>query len=105
MLVSNDIPAFSGQLSLFSIRFPLRWELWNAEPLFSTIFPRCSFIFEESFFSFPPENGLAVHLKKGSLPGSWPCLGRSREWIAGSAWHWSIAFPGGHDRLHGFNLL
>jgi hypothetical protein len=22
-----------------------------------------------------------------------------------SGWHRSIAFPGGHDRLHGFNLL
>jgi hypothetical protein len=103
--VFSNIPAFNAQPPLFSITFPLSRGLGKTDPLFSTTFPYRSFIFKELLFSFSSGNGLAVHLRKGGFLGFWPRLGLSREWISGSGWHCSIAFPGGHDGLHGFNLL
>jgi len=60
---------------LFSCTFQLRSRPSKPGTLFSTTFPRRSFIFKKLLFSFSSENGLVVHLREGSFPGFWPRLG------------------------------
>jgi hypothetical protein len=43
--IFNNIPAFSAQLPLFSLTFPLNPGSLRAGPLFSMTFPHCSFTF------------------------------------------------------------